>query len=548
MGELPNFRNITSRSADSESGADLAVPILVILVFGLCIHALQFQRSLGEDDLYRVVNGLLDGARTGQGIGSPLHYGKAFSFGYIAALYRFADHGTLQRTQPLIALLNSIGFWAAVVGSAAFWISIRLLYSARVAAIAVTLFAFSPMMLDLGTSGHQILVAFALFALASILFFLPAKGLVALACHALGSLVLLGALASRAEIFLALPFLVLAGVDLRSPVEIAKSAIARSIWPALSLAAFFIVRKLYVEQAAAVSSASFFSEFYSLSNLPRGAVAYFVGCGFVTTVVGILASIWVIRATAAAAPDSKLRVSMLRMAVGPLSLILPAFLFWIANPLPSRHFILCLAGMSILAGLYVTSSASGGFWRAYFAAAAIVLANQGIGAVVGPLILNHYPTKLVTVAGRERLMPRLPLGSSWSYHRTAQAARWRTDAFAERILGTCETKTIVLSERQPQIVSHLFDGNKQWNIKERLWHGFTLMSADNEGTGIVVISLHEGWPRDAVADILADPSFDGYKLIRDPDTISVYDKTPIPQERAVGLGCGSQLASASFFQ
>ena len=527
---------------ESASPVEFGFAALALALFVLWIYAFHNWGTLGEDDLYRVLDGLLDGALTGQGIASPLHYGKVFSFGYIAAFYALAAQSTLTHAQPLITLINSVGFWATVLGSIFFWLAVRVLYGVRAATIAFLLFAFSPMMLDVGTSGHQILVAFAFFSAAAVLLFLPVNGWLALACQTLAALLLLAALVSRAEILLAWPFLVLARVDLRSIGAFLLSALRRSMAPVLSLAAFFVSRALYLSHGrGALGPQGSFSDIgFSLATVPRGLVSYLIGCGILTAIAGLVAAARLIRTAAAVAPNSEIRLARLSDVIGPLSLVLPAMVFWMTNGLPPRHFILSFIGLAMLIGLALTRFAT--VRTSYFLAVGIVLANQAAGTLTGPFILKHYPTKILTVPGQQPLMPRVPLGSSLGFHESAQAARLRTDAFAERLLGACDAKTIVFSEREPQIVAHLYEGNRPWRVEEQLWRRFPLFIAQDRNVSFMVVSPHEGWPQDVVGEMLADPAFNEYKLVRDPDTISIYDKTPIPENRAARFGCVSLLA------
>jgi hypothetical protein len=46
-----------------------------------------------------------------------------------------------------------------------------------------------------------------------------------------------------------------------------------------------------------------------------------------------------------------------------------------------------------------------------------------------------------------------------------------------------------------------------------------------------------GWPKDAVATILKQPSFDNYQLYADPYFPSIYDKVAIPPNRLAKFGC-----------
>ena len=528
------------RRADS-SLPDKCVAALSLAVFALWIYAFQYRGSLGEEDLYRVLDGLLDGARSGTGFASVLHYGKDFSFGYIAAIFRFADTATLQDPRRLIALINGIGFLAAVVGSAGFWWSTRLLYGARAATVALILFAFSPMMLDLGTSGHQILVAFALFEAACVVLFLPLVGLPAAICSLLGSLLLLAALVSRAEIFLAFPFVVLARADLGSVQRFSKSVAVKAIGPALSLGSFFLLKHFCVHLSAreAALSGGFFNRWYSFANIPEGVVVYLVGCGFVTTLAGLFAAIYMVRAMAAGPDEWAGRYSLMQSAGSAFALLLPPLAFWICNPQPARHFILCLAGTAILIGLLVQSWLPPPRWvAAYALVLGVVLANQGVGAISGPVILQHSPSPWTAAPGHSRLTTRAPIGSSWNFHQTVQAERWRTDAFAEKVRGTCDQNTIVFSDRARQIFWHFYQSPTHWFASIRdLGSLETMVVQSGDRTVMLVTEMGDGWTHDAVSEVLANRALSKYGLVRDPDTVSIYDKTAIPLNRQAHLGC-----------
>jgi hypothetical protein len=222
---------------------DFLIAALAMAMYVLWIYTFRYRGLLGEDDLYYVFVGLLDGARYGTHLASASQYGKAFSFGYIAAFYRFADAHTLADPQRLIALINEIGFWAAATGCFFFWLLARMLYGLRPATVAVLFFAFSPMMLELGTSGHPILPAFAFFAAGSCCLLFSASGARAYLLAFLGSLLLLAALVTRAEVLLAFPFVVLARADFRTLPRFLKCAGQRAVAPALATAAFLRSRR-----------------------------------------------------------------------------------------------------------------------------------------------------------------------------------------------------------------------------------------------------------------------------------------------------------------
>jgi len=504
-------------------------------LYVLWIYHFRYQGLLGEDDLYRVLVGLLDGARSGVHLASANHYGKAFSFGYIAALYRLADPRALADPQRLIALINEIGFWSAAAGCFCFWLLAWLLYGLRSAAVAVIVFALSPMMLELGTSGHPILPAFAFFAAGSCCLLLPVSGVRAIPLAFLGSLLLLAALVTRAELLLAFPFVVLARADFRSFPRILQRAIA----PSLAVAAFFLLKRAYVDSTPGTGRlAPFLERFIRLNNIPIGVFVFTLSCGMAAAAVGAIAGVAMVRAIRAANSGSAQRAALMHSAIGPLLLILPALAFWISNARPGRHFILCLGGIAILTGWLLQRRFAARPLLVYALAFAIVAGNQALGALTGPLILNYAPSRLLVLPGNIHHLPRgFPAGSSWGYHRAFVAEQLRTTAFAKRVQSSCEAKTLVLSLDATQIFSDLYETSNPWIAQEQHLGRFPFMAARIGGRAVLVLSENEGWPRDPAADALADPAFRDYKLVRDPNNLSIYDHAVIPPSRIAHLDC-----------
>jgi hypothetical protein len=519
---------------------DLCVAALSFALYLLWSYHFRFQGTLADADMYRMLRGLLDGAYSGSGLASGLHYGKGFSFGYLLAMYRFADQETLRDPQRLIALINGLGFWSAAVGSVCFWAALWVLQGLRRATLAIVLFIFAPIQLEQGTSGHAGLVSFAFFSAAALLLFLPTRGLRAVFCAVLGSVLLLLALTMRADILLAFPFLVLARANPRSFNLLIRSTLLPALGPALAVVAFFLLKHHYVDGAAqpGPSLHEFFQSYYKFSHIPVGIVICCLGCGVFTVLLGILSVVRILREASKARPESELRIELLHASIGPLALLLPSLIFWIANPTPARHFVLFLAGLSMLAA-WLLNSLPLPQWTpsVHFVAFGIVLANQGFGAATSPIILRHYPFKIVAVAGQPRVMPLVPIGDSVSFHRAVQAEMQSADAFAERVGGLCDPRTIVLSDHTPQISSHIYGWPGHWTAEEGKLHRFSTLTARDGSRTIVFLSVHEGWPEDPVAAILAEPSLKEYKLVRDPGTLSVFDKTEIPPNRAAHFGC-----------
>ena len=519
---------------------DFCVAIFSITLFLLCIHHFQYRTILADDDLYRMLRGLLDGACSGTGFASELHYGKAFSFGYIFALYKLVDQHILQDPQSLIALMNQIGFWSSAAGSICFWGALWLLYDIRRATIAIVPFLFSPIFLEQGTSAHASLISFAFFAAAAVLLFLPAKGVSVLFCSGVGALLLIISLVMRADIILGFPFLALAMADYRSRKRLIQSVALRAVSPVFAVIVFFLLKHFYVDSSInhADSVSGLIGTFSRLSHFPLGLGACFLGCGFFTVLLGAWGGVRIFLAAISAQPDSEYHAQLLHDVAAPLALTLIPLAFWLFNPFPARHFFLSLAGFSILIALLVTSiPLPRWIGSIYGLSIVIVLANHFFAALSGPVIVKHYHFAMLAIPGQPLIMPHVPIGTFLSYHRAIQAEMLNADAFAKRTTEICDAKVIVFTDHQPQVSTHIYGTHFHWKVKTGHFHEFPTLTAQDGDRIIVFMSTHEGFPADPVAEVLSDLSWQEYSLMHDPSTYSAYDKTAIPSDRAAHLGC-----------
>ena len=323
---------------------DTVFGALFLLLFAIGVHAFQYRSVLGEADLYRVLNGMLDGAVTGSGLGSPLHYGRDFGFGYILALYAFVPVEVLRDPDRLIPVINNLGFYSIILGLFFFWLSTYLVHGSRTATVAMALFAFSPMILELGTSGHPILIAFAFFSAAAACLFLPVSGLQAALAAAAGTILLVCGLCVRAEIFLALPYLALTRIYLTSRQTLLKSVFVNALSPTAALIIFFALKHYIASYPSnidhdKIARLGFFKEFYHWSNVVPGIAYMSLGCGIATVLVGAGVIVFVVSRSVRPSASDDVK-GTLEQLTGPIALVLVPFVFWIANPQPSRHFLL----------------------------------------------------------------------------------------------------------------------------------------------------------------------------------------------------------------
>jgi hypothetical protein len=407
---------------------------------------------------------------------------------------------------------------------------------------------------------------FGLLCAAATLLFLPLTGWKAVAAAAGGAFLLLIGLSVRGELFLALPWLVLCRVDLRSIRQFISSGLLRSIAPALALAVFVVLQHSISSSAhAAVTSTigTYFMESYGWATVLPGVLYMTVGCGFATVAAALIAGLYLVRkATLSSGPSAKPQWSAL---LSVSALIVVPLVFFLPNPAPPRHFHMTLAGMGILIGVALAARPALGRIAALGIALAIGVANQVMAEVLRPTLLraNEAHSPYLPVPTEYPTATHANLGWEWRRHAALVEKRERWQAFGETLRTSCDPNVIVLSDEVEQLFSRLYAGGTAVEarrisinvdagaapINPALRQDPTTLvigQGDNKLTGtigerrgktFVMLEKSHLWPGDAVATILADPAFDKYKLIADPYTLSKFDKTPVPADRAPHFGC-----------
>lgn len=518
---------------------DIAIVGLIALTFAIGIYLFRYQHALGEADLYRVMVGILDGAETGERLGSVLHYDRAFGFGYLAAIYAFASPAALHDPDALMTLINEIGFWSVLLALVCFWLSSRLIYGPRVAVAALVVFAFSPMMMELGTSGHQSMPMFALLNAAAICLFVPAAGWRAAVLWTLAAVLLFAGLLTRGEIFLAFPWLVLSRIDTRSAGRFFRSGAIRSLPPITALVAFYILQQNLVGTGMGNTVGHYFSMFYTWSAVVPGFVYMAVGCGLLTAIVGVLAAVRI--GWAAIHERHHEAVSGLAGFLGPLALIVVPMLFFVPNPMPTRHFMLTLAGFSLLIGVWIA-----GLPRIRLAAVAalaisLVAGDQILAEAARPLLLreNDAHSPYIPVPAPYRTTTHANIGWVWERHAALNERREQEEAFGDMLLTSCSSHTLLLSDERQVFFSRLYAGGRPVHARPFDFGPYFGVTGTVGGKTFIVLDKSPGWPDDALAAVLADPLFDEYRIVAAPYSMSRYDKTPIPPDRAARFGCQS---------
>ena len=113
--------------------------------------------------------------------------------------------------------------------------------------------------------------------------------------------------------------------------------------------------------------------------------------------------------------------------------------------------------------------------------------------------------------------------------------RWK--ALGDTVATACDANIVIFSDESEQLFSRLYSGGSTVQASLAYVDGFVTFNGTRGTQHFVFISKMTGWPKDAIATVLSDSSFEGYQLYADPYLPSVYDRTAIPADRMARFGC-----------
>jgi hypothetical protein len=523
--------------------ADLPFFVAVLVAFALLIGAYHYRGEFSEGDTYGVLVGLLNGQATGRWLDDPAHYGIRFGYGYVALIYWLADLHLIALTRDsLIEAINNIGFGAAVASAALLMASLRIMYGSAVALIATAAFIFSPLFLEMATSGHQLLIALTFFLAANLILVADVPRSWNIAAYAMATLLLFAGLTMRAELPLAFSWLVFAQRPRgdATPRLLFRAVVSRSIVCVAAFAIFEIVFRCLLhapptDESAMSGVSAFLGTFYKLGNIPRGFVILIVGSGLLTTAIGsavlIIGTVWALRTS------DRLRVlpGTLNL-LAPVSLIVIGVVFWMPNPSPARHFTFVLLGFAVLTAVGIVQRFPFGNLGAIAAGAAIVLANQALAEAVRPVILRNLHSQYLNFPERDRTTGAAPVGSFVRHHPGMVERQEVLTKLGRMISASCESRLVVVTSALFQFESLMFEPGADTRITGLMRIGkFTGIKVTRGNQVFVFVDPFLIWPGNPMDLILNDTQLNGYKIFQDPYSLSAADKTPIPADRSANL-------------
>lgn len=513
------------------------VPYFIFLaaIFTLIVGSFHCRLEFDEGDLYRVLLGLLNGQASGLWLHDPSQYGIRFGYGYVAMIYWLGDAHVfnISYRESLIEAINAIGFLASVATAGLLMASLRVMYGVSTALLATAIFIFSPVFLEMATSGHQLLIALAFFFAANLLLVLDVSGRWRIASYATATLLLFVGLTMRAELPLAFSWLAFAQrpKTMLTQRQYVLGVVSRSIVCVIAFAFFEIVFRNEVHTSLADGGNlsglwPFLAQFYNLGYVLRGCVILVVGCGLATVVAG-----------AASLFDE--RTSIVRHLrwpeavlsgpnwLGPASLMVIGMMFWLPNPYPARHFTFVILGMAVLIALWTTRRFQVNNPRAIAIGLAIFLANQALAEVSRPLILRNLHSEYVTFPEHNPTTGVVPVGSFPRHHAALVERAAVLTKFGRMVTGSCEPRLLILTSNGPLMAGLLFKPD----ANTRMRAGTIGLKVVRNKQTFLFVDPQEMWPQDPIAVIVNDKELDGYQILRDPYSMSANDKLAVPADR-----------------
>ncbi len=523
------------------------LPVVPAVLYALLVFPFVFHDVLGEPDLERMALALTYGTASGLHAAAGYHYNYPVSFGYYQALYHLVPSAVLLRSSALIATINYVGFAAAVIAVAMLGLYLKRLFGVLPAFLACILFAFSPVFLDLGTSGHPQLPGLALLLVGAWLLTFVGDSRTGAAGNAVIALltfiVLFAAMTVRADIALAFPFMTLMSRERPGPPRPGPtrpgptwSATSRHEWLRESAVRLLIMGAVCILWLAVATIggahdthepggqgyvASFFAQFYKLHTVPRGVVVFVLCMGIATTV----GALWAL--LRAGRTLSRLEVVSLAL------LALPTLLFWIPNSTPGRHLLLAYIAAAILCALLLSRHTRAS--RAIAIACALVLANQAIAEVTHGVMVRHYDWAYPLLTAR-RETTSAPLGAFPLDHEAKQQSFELLREEGREFARACTGQVLVIAEEPHFMMMSLIDRDPSVRLQTLRFGPERVFRASGRRCTADFVEKQAPAHYDPLPALLAAREYAGWKIYFQESRRNAFDRTPVPPERRFCLG------------
>ncbi|MDB6091688.1 MAG: hypothetical protein JWN85_4472 [Gammaproteobacteria bacterium] len=500
----------------------LGVPVVL---YALVVFPFVFHDVVGEPDLERMALAVVYGASSGLHEAAGYHYGLAVSFGYYAALYHLLPQSVLLSSSSLITAINFIGYASAIVTVGALGLYLARLFGVIPAVATCILFAFSPVFLDLGTSGHPQLPGMALVLAGAWLLTLVTdtrlRGSHRVAAAFAALVVLTAALTMRGDFVLAFPFMtIVAGeqelVSLRAWLRAVGQRLAVLI-PAFAL---FLVLQAHAYQDPGGNAgfvANFFATFYKLDTVPRGLLVLALSTG----IASMLALVGLVFA-----PGARRLPSVNVLAA--LTLALPSLAFWLPNSTPGRHLVLVTLAVVLIIALILVRSTRPSWVIAL--AALLVLGNQAIAEVSHSTLERHYQWTFPLLTAR-RATTSVPMGLFPLDHEAKQEFFMMVRNEGRAFARTCSGNLLVFAEEPHYMMLSLVELDRTMRFNTIEAGNTRVFQARGQRCSVDFVEKAAAWQRDIMREFIDAGRDEGWPIYFQEIRRNPSDRTPVPAER-----------------
>jgi hypothetical protein len=496
----------------------LAVPVMV---YALLVLPFVFHDVVGEPDLERMAMAMMYGASSGLDAAAGFHYGMEVSFGYYFGFYHLLPREVLLDSSSLIATINFVGYASAVLG-----ISMLALYAARLygvitAVVTCILFAFSPVFLDLGTSGHPQVPAFALTLMGAWLLTYATdatvRGGYRVVLGVLAFAALTIALTMQCNVLLAFPFIALAarGGELRSREEWLLAAGYRASVMFTACVAFWILRS-YAFNDDSGYVANFFVTFYKPDAVSRSVLVLVLCTGVATIIALVGLLLWL-------ASRALQGVS----AVGLVLLALPSLAFWLPNSPLGRHLIWVTLAVAFLLALMVQAARPR---MAIGAAVLLVISNQAIAEISHGWLEQNYQWTFPALSAR-RATQAVPMGLFPLDHEAKQQAFIMLRNEGQSFARTCSGNVLAFAEEPHYMMLSMIERDRSVRLKVVEVGDTKVVQARGVRCSVDFVEKQAASHRDALKEFLQAGYDIGWPIYFQESRRSTSDRTPVPEER-----------------
>lgn len=420
----------------SKTPADLIIGISLGVLFLLFTWPWIYKGGFGEPDSTAIAVGIQQAIQSGQNFGGALLYLPSGHPLYYFSMFHIPGAGSWS-IDKVIWVMNHCSWLAMGASMAIFYLLCRRVSSRGWSLTAAALLFTCPVFIDQSTYGHPVSVALLIFLAAALLL---VEGLVQI-CIArtrasviifASALLLAASVCIRADIIFFFPALIPLTFYVGANRKSALLAVAGTC--AFALLAFLIARSMVTRSVMASTTASlsptqqaraFLVSYYHLKSVVKGMIYFPLATGLGIFLVLIITTVFL----------AKRKLWSLLFA-GAL-MVIPTFLFYVGNPLPSRHFLHASVGICLFLALVgsraIPLKTKGVVWFA------LILAGINLGFAPSLATL----TKVAKIPTRNWLVQRLTVGV-FDWHRMYQdylnwdQARWKS------LVPTLSEKTLMI--------------------------------------------------------------------------------------------------------